>query len=188
MTAATEPLAPAQRLLLRGQAIGLCGRLLSEGGPLEAAAAELRQVLKRLDIASPDLEAGSIGGILAKGTVPAYETSYEPGTGSAGGPTFQMADIAGFYQAFGFEVTGERPDHIVPELEFLALLLVKEAYALIAADRDGAAICAEARGKFVADHLGRWLPLLAQRARETEGGEPLAALAGTIADLAEISG
>lgn len=184
MTAVTEPMAPAQRLLLRGQAIGLCGRLLAEREGLEQGEAQLDLTLQRLGITTPDLQYGSIRRLLDRGTVPAYETSYEPGTGSAGGPTFQMADIAGFYGAFGFEVTGERPDHIVPQLEFLALLLVKEAYSLIAEDRDGAAICAEARGKFVAEHLGRWLPLLAQRARETEGGEPLADLAGTIADLA----
>ena len=188
MTAATEPVAPAQRLLLRGQAIGLCGRLLLEREGREEAAAELKQALERLGIVPPDLRAGYIGRLLERGTVPAYETSYEPGTGSAGGPTFQMADIAGFYRAFGFEVTGERPDHIVPELEFLALLLVKEGFALIAEDRDGAGVCAEARGKFVAEHLGRWLPLLGQRARETHGGETLADLAGTIAALAGMPG
>ncbi|HET9477420.1 MAG TPA: hypothetical protein VFP63_08020, partial [Dehalococcoidia bacterium] len=91
MTAATEPMAPAQRLLLRGQAIGLCGQLLSDAGGLEETAAELQQVLPRLGIRAPDLDDGSVGRPLVKGLVPAYETSYEPGTGSAGGPTFQMA-------------------------------------------------------------------------------------------------
>jgi len=184
MKAVKERVAP-ERLLLRGHAVGLCARILTGEPGAEEAEGELRAALSRLGLGPAPSGAEAVGRAATKGAVPVYETSYEPGPGSSGGPTFQMADIAGFYRAFGFEVSGERPDHIVPELEFLALVLVKEAYALMAGDVGGAEICATARGKFVAEHLGRWLPMLRERARATEGAEDLDGLVGTVLGLAE---
>ncbi|MCU0233243.1 MAG: molecular chaperone TorD family protein [Thermoanaerobaculales bacterium] len=49
-----------------------------------------------------------------------------------------LADLAGFYRAFGFAPAadvGEKPDHIVSELQFTALLLVMLARARDADDR-----------------------------------------------------
>jgi len=184
MKAVKERTAP-ERLLLRGHAVGLCARILTGQPGIDEAEAELRDVLGRLGL-SPALSGAEVAGRAAtRGVVPVYETSYEPGPGASGGPTFQMADIAGFYRAFGFEVSGERPDHIVPELEFLALVLVKEAYALMAGQVEGAEICATARRRFIAEHLGRWLPMLRERARGAEGGEGLDDLAGIVLSLAE---
>jgi TorA maturation chaperone TorD len=73
--------------------------------------------------------------------------------------SFELADIAGFYRAFGVEITPgtERPDHIAVELEFMHLLAVKEVVA--AGREDGgehARICRDARATFFRDHLGRW--------------------------------
>lgn len=184
MSAVTERTVP-ERLLLRGHAVGLCARILTGEPGVDETEAELRDVLGRLGMSLAFPGAEAVGRAVTREVVPVYETSYEPGPGSSGGPTFQMADIAGFYRAFGFEVSGERPDHIVPELEFLALVLVKEAYALMAGDGGGAEICATARRKFVTGHPGRWLPMLRERARATDGAEDIGGLVGTVLSLTE---
>ena len=51
----------------------------------------------------------------------------------------------------------ERPDHLASELEFMYALAVKEAYAEANNMPEQAEICADAQGKFVQDHLGRWI-------------------------------
>ena len=79
--------------------------------------------------------------------------------------TFEMADVAGFYRAFGVEVGegGERVDHITSELEFMNLLAVKESIAL---QQEGAGehaeICRHASRVFLRDHLARWAPRLGE--------------------------
>jgi TorA maturation chaperone TorD len=77
--------------------------------------------------------------------------------------TFEMADVAGFYRAFGVEVEpgGERPDHVTAELEFMNLLAVKEAIALQEeGEGEHAQICRDASRAFLRDHLARWAPRL----------------------------
>ena len=77
----------------------------------------------------------------------------------------EMADIAGFYQAFGFKVGGEvreRPDHLATQLEFLYVLSLKEAYAVERGIPEHLEVCTEARRAFLRDHLGRWIELFAQ--------------------------
>lgn len=186
MGAPAQPLEMEKGLLLRARAVGMCAELLAGAGDPGRVVKDLRDTLRELGRQVSDLEmAPAAAKSLERGSVPLYETSYEGGRGSPGGATFQMADIAGFYRAFGFEASGERPDHVVPELEFLALLLMKEAYARISGDAEGAEVCASARGKFVAQHLGEWLPDFAERVRGTEGGEPVARLAQTVLELAQ---
>jgi TorA maturation chaperone TorD len=103
---------------------------------------------------------------------PPYETEYHP----TDDPFFrsqQLADIAGFYRAFGVEPSSrcrERCDFVGLELEFQALLLLKKRQAAAAAPGDGAAevraaICQEARTAFFRDHLSWWLPSFAQALR-----------------------
>ncbi|MFQ5803667.1 MAG: molecular chaperone [Candidatus Methylomirabilales bacterium] len=108
---------------------------------------------------------------------PPYETQY--GDGNEGQAqifqqTQELGDIAGFYRAFGLEVSDQakdRFDHISIELEFMAFLAYKEAYALVS---DGGEkekkekvekveICRDAQKKFLSDHLGRWVPLFTRR-------------------------
>jgi len=95
---------------------------------------------------------------------PPYELSYCPA-----GMEQSLADIAGFYRAFGLQAAPEaheRVDHIGSELEFMAVLCAKEARA----DRQGlieqAAICRAARRAFLTDHLGRWAATFAARLRD----------------------
>lgn len=87
---------------------------------------------------------------------PLYETEYT--TAHLWQQTQAMADIAGFYKAFGVhhEASGERPDHLALELDFMHLLCMKEAVALADGNAEAAAVCAEAQTKFIAEHLGCW--------------------------------
>jgi putative dimethyl sulfoxide reductase chaperone len=82
----------------------------------------------------------------------------------------ELADIAGFYNAFGFSLGGavrERPDHLAVEFEFLYLLSLKEAYALQKGTAEQAEICVDARRGFLRDHIGQWLGLFAESLAHT---------------------
>jgi putative dimethyl sulfoxide reductase chaperone len=84
----------------------------------------------------------------------------------------ELADIAGFYQAFGFKVGGqvrERPDHLAVELEFMFVLSLKEAYAAKEGLVEQAEICRDGQAKFLKDHLGRWIGLLAESIARSYG-------------------
>jgi nitrate reductase assembly molybdenum cofactor insertion protein NarJ len=77
----------------------------------------------------------------------------------------ELADITGFYQAFGFKMGGnvrERPDHISVEIEFMYLLALKEAYAIVNGTKKQVEICVDAQKAFLEEHLGRWIGLFAQ--------------------------
>jgi TorA maturation chaperone TorD len=72
----------------------------------------------------------------------------------------ELADIAGFYRAFGFQTGAavrERPDYLATELEFMYLLTLKEAYAVSNSMLEQAEICIDAQHKFLQDHLARWI-------------------------------
>ncbi len=85
-----------------------------------------------------------------------------------------LADIAGFYRAFGLEAAagGERLDHIATELEFASFLAWKEASAAAAAEEERAAIARDARRRFIEEHLGRWAPSFAARLAKIAGRGP----------------
>lgn len=81
----------------------------------------------------------------------------------------ELADLAGFYRAFGMATPGERPDHVAVELEFLQLVSYKAAWAAARRDPMGLAVCARAEEGFLADHVLRWMPELAARLATTGG-------------------
>ncbi|MBW2367580.1 MAG: molecular chaperone TorD family protein [Deltaproteobacteria bacterium] len=88
-----------------------------------------------------------------------YETEYMREKVSR--KPFELADIAGFYTAFGFAVhenmqNKEALDHITIELEFMAILAWKEAYATERNQDENAKIVQDARIKFFKEHLGQW--------------------------------
>lgn len=96
--------------------------------------------------------------------------------------TFELADVAGFYKAFGVEVEPEglRADHVVTELEFMHLLAVKEAVALQEeGEGEHAQICRDASRAFLRDHLVRWAPRLGGLLAEANG-DPVYAAAGRL--------
>ncbi|NUM44452.1 MAG: molecular chaperone TorD family protein [Anaerolineales bacterium] len=107
-----------------------------------------------------------------------YETEY--GLPHEYRQSQEMADLAGFYQAFGFRTEGkirERPDHVAVELEFMSLLSVKEAYAREQQNENHTAICQEAQTKFLTDHLGNWFALFAQSVQLNACGDVYSSLA-----------
>lgn len=80
-----------------------------------------------------------------------------------------LADICGFYRAFGFKpaaVNHEKPDHVVTELQFVAVLLVMLGGAIRSGDEQAARITREALAAFTAEHPSEWLPLFAGRLRQ----------------------
>lgn len=91
--------------------------------------------------------------LLLLGGCPAYETTYL----DAFSRPRELADVAGFYHAFGVRSTGEREDHLAVECEFLSLLCVKEAIARSSGLEDEATRCRNARAAFLVDHVGAWV-------------------------------
>lgn len=81
------------------------------------------------------------------------------------GKSVLLADIAGFYTAFGLAPTSGEPeveDHIVAELEFMSALAVKEAWALAEGEAEGLAVTRGAQAAFLTDHLSRWAATFAE--------------------------
>jgi TorA maturation chaperone TorD len=87
----------------------------------------------------------------------------------------ELADIAGFYTAFGLELAGERPDELTAELEFCGLLALKEAVARERSMKEQARVSHEGLELFLHDHLGRWATARRARVahRRTEPPEPI---------------
>ncbi len=135
-------------------------------GELPSEDLDVRPLLKELgQLAGADTdEYFRVFGLVLCRECPPYETEYTPND-----DTFyrsqQMADIAGFYSAFGVHPGSgqhERPDHLALELEFAALLLMRERQARQADTEEQrheqAHVCREARAAFVRDHLAWWVP------------------------------
>ncbi|MEJ5338484.1 MAG: molecular chaperone [Aquificaceae bacterium] len=93
---------------------------------------------------------------------PSWETAYE--LEKAGRKAQELADIEGFYRAFGLEVRqGYEPDGLIPQLEFLSLLLLKKVHA---DEAEKAEIASKGYEYFFRDHLGRWYRLFCQLVEE----------------------
>lgn len=168
-----EELAAAVERLPNGAALAAALRALERTRAGVATQDELDELRR---------QALELLGNLSTRSFPPYETEY-----TRGGDFRQnqdLADLMGFYQAFGLNLRGseelrERPDHIAVELEFLHFLCWKEAAARMDADDEHISVCRDAERKFLADHLGRWAELFTRGLEKTapEGFYPaLAAL------------
>ena len=92
-----------------------------------------------------------------RGRVCPYECEY--GRNPLLQQAHQLADLAGFYAAFGLRPAGdhgERVDHVACEIEFLEFLSVKEVVALQLEERDGWQITSDAGRQFLREHLARF--------------------------------
>jgi hypothetical protein len=84
------------------------------------------------------------------------------GRSSENAPLYQpvdIADVSGFYLAFGFALpdsSASPPDHLGAELEFVSLLHLKIALALQRGRSEILRITRSALAAFLKDHLGRW--------------------------------
>lgn len=91
----------------------------------------------------------------------------------------ELADLSGFYRAFGFELGGavrERPDHLAVELEFMHVLALKGCLAVSEGDAAHAEACLQAQQRFLGDHLGRWIDPFAKIIAEHAGSSPYVSL------------
>ncbi|MBF0518613.1 MAG: molecular chaperone TorD family protein [Nitrospirae bacterium] len=89
-----------------------------------------------------------------------YETEYL--TEKISRKPHELADIAGFYEAFGVHVNDqlagrEALDHISVEFEFMAILLMKQEYAQSKGLEEQLFIVREAKENFFKEHISRWI-------------------------------
>lgn len=152
-------------------------RSLGTGGPL----ADVVAALDGTDLAGLAIEHVR----LFAGSVPCspHESEYERDTG---GKAQRLADVAGFYRAFGVAVSSEHralPDFIGTELEFMGLLCRKQALARVEGWADREQVAGDAQRSFLHDHLGRWVGAFASELRRA--ASPAGELFVRVADLAE---
>lgn len=146
--------------------------------------AEFRTVRQVLDLTHFDaFEQDYIAcfGHAARGSCPINEIEYGD---IKADPLFQphrLADLAGYYRAFGVELTtdsGERPDHLCVELEFMSVLAARRAFGLEHQhDADAIRVGVDAERGFLRHHLGRWTPAFARRVRQAAVHPPLIGIA-----------
>jgi DMSO reductase family type II enzyme chaperone len=159
-------------------------------GELPPSQLDLTTLLVELERPLEELRADydRVFGLVQSRECPPYETEYHASTE----PFFrtqQLADVAGFYRAFGLQTARaapERPDHIAAELEFMAFLALKERLALESAGdspdpADQAAVCAAAQRSFCGDHLAWWVPSFAMGLRRKAGQGLFAAVGKVLA-------
>jgi TorA maturation chaperone TorD len=114
-----------------------------------------------------------------------HETAY----GDAGrllGKATQLADISGFYLAFGLQPTPvdtHPEDHITLELEFMSVLALKEAYAVAEGWTEQLEVTREAQVKFIQDHLGTWIDAMVDKLRTCDPHPFYAALGEAVQRL-----
>lgn len=108
-------------------------------------------------------------GHAVRGKCPAYEMEY--GRNEIIRQAADLADLAGFYHAFGMESANganSRPDHITAECEFMSVLCSKEAHALMLDEEEKIDVSVNAERTFLKDHLAGWLPAFAHRIEEAD--------------------
>jgi len=96
-------------------------------------------------------------GHTARGKVSPYETEY--GRERPFGQSQELADINGFYNAFGLslpKLRHERSDHVAVECEFLSFLICKGAQTLADGDLPSSDAVDRAERLFLREHLGQF--------------------------------
>lgn len=157
-------------------------------GELPVDELDLRPVLKSLPATDDEAAAEykRVFGLIPCRECPPYESEYLS-IEDTFFRTQQMADVAGFYRAFGLDpatASRERPDHICLELEFSALLLLKQREASARDDDESlnhVETCRQARRDFFHDHLGWWTPAFAAGLLHKAETGPYAAIARLLA-------
>lgn len=105
-------------------------------------------------------------GLVITGASPPYETEYIDGKFDFQ-RSHNLADISGFYHAFGLiqnEEFPERNDHLMLELEFMASLIGLECSAVDLKNEpsENAKLSRNAQKCFLEQHLSWWVPTFAK--------------------------
>lgn len=101
-----------------------------------------------------------IFGLVMAKLCPAYETEYCASKDTTH-RSQELADISGFYRAFGVGPSRELPerfDHVSLEIEFLGLLIEKQRCATLESEEQHVEVCCDAHASFIRDHAGWWIP------------------------------
>ncbi len=162
--------------ILRDEALAKPEMLAVGEQPLEQL--DPASVFSQMPLTEAELNTAyeSTFGLLVSSGCPPYETEY-----IGDKFTFQrshtLADISGFYHAFGLKPSTahpERHDHIVLELEFMAFLIGRQRQASEDNDPDReqhGTVCTDAQVRFFREHLVWWAPAFARLlSHEVKGG------------------
>lgn len=155
---------------------GDAGRLVRRAFPALAGRFEsIRTDMTRFVDAGADETAtiertyNELYGHAVRGTCPPYELEY--GRSDILRQASELADISGFYQAFGMELASpphERPDHVTVECEFMGVLSAKHAHAIETGNDEARSILQDAQRSFLADHVSQWVPAYALRVQKAD--------------------
>jgi DMSO reductase family type II enzyme chaperone len=150
----------------------LCYHMVDDTAELQRCLKEVQRYFESTSIETLRKVYQRIVGHTISKECPLYETQY--GAAHVYQQTHELADIQGFYKAFGLEISDvekERCDHISVEFEFMHFLLYKQAYALENHGDEKVQVCVDAQKKFLKEHIGKWVPLFAILfGRKTEEG------------------
>ena len=142
-------------------------------GPGEINPAELKLRLPAQMEASIEAGYASVFGHCASKDCPPYETEY-CGLKDIAFRSQQMADVAGFYNAFGLRISpqaNERVDHVSLETEFMSVLITRQLHAVQGnLPLEAEHVCREAQRMFFKDHLAWWLPAFGRRLTKSGSG------------------
>lgn len=108
-------------------------------------------------------------GHAVRGTCPLYELEYRHSDILQ--QASELADISGFYQAFGMELvreSHERADHVTVQCEFMSVLAAKQAYALETSNDEARQVLHDAQRSFLTDHMSKWLPAFCSRVQQAD--------------------
>lgn len=144
-----------------------------------AAMRRLRSARDELDLERAEADHVALFGHARSSRVVPYEGPYL--TTNLFQESDALADVAGFYRAFGVEPSArrsERQDHVAVQLEFLYLLAYKEGHALRQHGAERAELCRDAQRAFLRAHLGRWAEPFFEGMQAAAGGRWGQALAG----------
>ncbi len=125
-------------------------------------------------------------GHAVRGACPLYEQEY--GHGEIVQQASELADIAGFYRAFGLEPSEaamERIDHVSVECEFMGVLCVKEAFGLQSEIAELGDTSNDGQRVFLRDHLTQWLPAFCSRVSRADSDGPYARAAALASKFLE---
>lgn len=130
---------------------------------------KLTDALAQIGLNEIEREWQATFGLTDSGPLSLCETEY--GMAHIFQKSHTLADIAGFYRAFGLEraAGAERPDHLSAEFEFLSFLAMKESYALENRKVEPADVSRAAERLFLSEHTGRFAPGLFKKMIEKGG-------------------